>query len=66
MDVHSAFLHGALAEDIYMKPPPGFRPLSRTWSVNCESHYMIFDRLLGNGILSLLLPCFNMVFSSLP
>jgi len=26
MDIHKVFLYGDLNEQIYMKPPPGFRP----------------------------------------
>jgi hypothetical protein len=41
MDVHNAFLHGNLAEEIYMSPPPG---LQRQGEINlvCRLHKSLY------------------------
>jgi hypothetical protein len=41
MDVHNAFLHGDLAEEIYMSPPPGLRQQGEN-HLDCRLHKSLY------------------------
>ena len=66
MDIHNAFLHGDLREDIYMKVPPGFQTPQPNMVCKLRSLYMAFAKPPDNGSPNSHPRCVTMAFSSLP
>jgi len=62
MDVHDAFFHGDLQEDIYRSFPQAFTLLGLMLFAN-SSLSMVYDKRFGNGFSSLPLHCGHMGFN---